>query len=535
MTRISEVLGWPLDELAAAAAAFDLDAEVVVRSADTLTRSLTSAPDWHGTTRDAAGRRARAEAAGMARMELALRGIALRTRVGHGVLVSIRDRLRDRIARAEAEGFAVADNGAVAHPHPSRREDSDFLTERIRELLSSARAADRSLRDQLAEATSLLTGSGDHIPSPTGVVTSPAAAAKAMLSLPPEATAAYWESLTAAQRARLTEVAPGVIGNLDGVPFGDRDRANRVSIARRIGVEKREPGGGDPAVVTRLRELLDPVTDDEGRTVPRRIVTFHADDGRYVEMIGELTPTATGAAVMVPGTGTSLANADASRRRALGLAQSSGAPVFVFVDGELPPDLPAAADADYAERMAPRLVTFMASLDRELDHSAVDLKTTVIGHSYGGSVVGTAEQLGMGADRVVYASSAGTGVLDGPWRNPNPEVSRYSLTPPGDPIHYVQQFAGVVHGGDPDVAPGVTRLDTGYYDGPDHRLVAGRSAHSDYLDDPRSGAMRNIAAVVAGRPTTRYVDRGPDIDTDSDAPYLLSQLRDKVLDLVPFP
>lgn len=44
--------------------------------------------------------------------------------------------------------------------------------------------------------------------------------------------------------------------------------------------------------------------------------------------------------------------------------------------------------------MAPKLVAFGKTLDAEIDAVAPGAKTTYIGHSYGGSVVGTAEQLG---------------------------------------------------------------------------------------------------------------------------------------------
>ena len=99
-------------------------------------------------------------------------------------------------------------------------------------------------------------------------------------------------------------------------------------------------------------------------------------------------------------------------------------------------------------------MAFGKTLDAEIDAVAPGAKTTYIGHSYGGSVVGTAEQLGLRADRVIYASSAGTGALDTGWHNPNKDVERYSLTAPGDPIHYSQQLPSNPHGGDPTPPPG---------------------------------------------------------------------------------
>ena len=157
------------------------------------------------------------------------------------------------------------------------------------------------------------------------------------------------------------------------------------------------------------------------------------------------------------------------------------------------------------------------------------MPTTVVGHSYGGAVVGTAEQLGLRADRVVYASASGTGVGDGEWRNPNPAVQRYSLTPPGDPIQYWQEFGN--HGGDPDDAPGVTRLDSGDYS--DGTPVAGTGAHSGYLDDEGSGALRNLAAVIAGDEPVPYVEQLPDIEPRKDMGDLISGWLSEAVQLVP--
>ena len=47
--------------------------------------------------------------------------------------------------------------------------------------------------------------------------------------------------------------------------------------------------------------------------------------------------------------------------------------------------------------------------------------------------------------------------------------------------------------------PGVTTLDTGYYD--DGRLMAGKAAHADVINAP-SDAWRNIFAVLTGQPYT---------------------------------
>ena len=68
-------------------------------------------------------------------------------------------------------------------------------------------------------------------------------------------------------------------------------------------------------------------------------------------------------------------------------------------------DPAAAADPRYALDMAPRLVAFSEDVARAAGQRPV----TYIGHSYGGSIVGTAERFGLTADRVIYTEAAGAG------------------------------------------------------------------------------------------------------------------------------
>ena len=165
-----------------------------------------------------------------------------------------------------------------------------------------------------------------------------------------------------------------------------------------------------------------------------------------------------------------------------------------FPTGRLAAGVADAADARYALQMAPRLVAFSEDVERR----AGAMPVTYLGHSYGGSILGTAEHFGLTADRVVYVEAAGAGVgVQDPsdWHNRNPAVLRFSITAPGDPIGLVQGIPFGSHGADPDRMPGVIRLDPG------RRLtgapMAGPSSHSDVLNEP-SDAWRNILAVITG-------------------------------------
>jgi pimeloyl-ACP methyl ester carboxylesterase len=149
--------------------------------------------------------------------------------------------------------------------------------------------------------------------------------------------------------------------------------------------------------------------------------------------------------------------------------------------------------------MAPKLAAFSADVDRTVDATGRQVAVTYVGHSYGGSILGTAEALGLTADRTLYLAAAGAGVgVDDPgdWHNRNPHVLRFSMTAPGDLIELVQGLPGGPHGADPDEMPGVIRLATGDYD--DGRAMAGPRAHTDVIDFPASDSWRTILAVITG-------------------------------------
>jgi pimeloyl-ACP methyl ester carboxylesterase len=151
-------------------------------------------------------------------------------------------------------------------------------------------------------------------------------------------------------------------------------------------------------------------------------------------------------------------------------------------------------------------VSFSEDVNRVVDATGRNISVTYVGHSYGGSILGTAEAMGLTADRTVYveAAGAGVGVNDpGDWHNENPYVMRFSMTAPGDWIELLQGMPLNPHGADPDEMAGVIRLATGHYD--DGRAMAGPDTHSDVLNEP-STAWRNILAVMTGQPYSMYVD-----------------------------
>ncbi|HEX3005280.1 MAG TPA: alpha/beta hydrolase [Angustibacter sp.] len=292
------------------------------------------------------------------------------------------------------------------------------------------------------------------------------------------------------------------------------------------------------AVVQRREWLTGSVTlpGADGSVRRRRHQLLHFDprgDGEVVEVLGDLD-RARHVAVFVPGTGSDLQRypgtlarmvpfAAADPRLAVVVWQGADFPDQPFDDGVLPlrEHVVAAAYRDAADRAGPALAADVADLRRSAPAGA---DVTVLGHSYGGPIVGSALAHGLAVDRVVHVSSAGTYA---PVHAGHAQV--FSMTAPDDPIQLAQGHdlddapqhlarisppalapeaaaLGVVlrslvprdqigHGGDPDLAPGVIRLDTGRFDD-SCRLVRG---HSEVFT-PGSTAWRNLLATMTGSP-----------------------------------
>ncbi|MCV7225218.1 alpha/beta hydrolase [Mycolicibacterium komossense] len=369
-------------------------------------------------------------------------------------------------------------------------------------------------------------------------------------------------AMTPAQRQHLIDTMPAQVGNTDGAPWEMRIAANRINIADAILDQRRTIDRPDDDKLRRVlgqaiaAQHLDPASaermwvaahadaglraaaigahdadarrhiafyqgllaevPDPGRREgpasesmrPRQILAFDPARASLVELIGDLH-SATSVGVLVPGLNTTIigsAGTTETARRFVAAGRGSVA-MITYLGGPFPTGGPVtgllnAAEPRFALEMAPRLVAFSEDVERTLAGTETTtgqrIPVTFIGHSYGGSILGTAESLGLTADRTLYveAAGAGVGVHDpGDWHNRNPHVLRFSMTAPGDPIEAVQGFPTGPHGADPDEMPGVIRLDTGHR--LDGTVMSGLAAHSDVLSEP-SDAWRNILGVITG-------------------------------------
>ena len=352
-------------------------------------------------------------------------------------------------------------------------------------------------------------------------------------------------ALPASARRRFALLFPRLAGSLDGLAFADRVAANRVLVTAALDAELERrhavlarlddrENHHDPLdlladEVNRLWDWMDDtppvntfVADFDGdpanaavgsdarvalyRSVlsaDRQVLAFdERGDGVFVELFGAVDPHTRNLAVLVPGTGIDLSSyhqwADLARDFQAGADDLA---VVAWMGDDFPDTLTAAAGGSSAEDAAPRLRDFMAGLD-----IPSTTRSTVLGYSYGGAVVGTAERQGLVADQVLHVESAGAGAgVTGLDDYAGGVGKHYTMTAPGDPIRLFRgiDIGGLGHGGDPDRMPGFLRLPTGCYrpDDPDHpgEPIQGLSAHWDVFSRG-STAWESMRSVMIGRP-----------------------------------
>ena len=556
---VSQVSTWRPQALLELAGAWDDAAGRLQAQADAVDDSVThSSGVFAGSAAGAAREAIGPTAAGLRGVCRALILAAAEARDAADVITRGRDRVLAVVADARDEGCPVGDDGTVAPPSApsvllvacSGGSDSvarTMLDVRAAELTRVLQGALSSLGAADAEAAAAIDAAFDTA-IPGAAPVRPAGLTGSSVGdwphLSQDSINASIAGMSDSERRRLVESRPQEVGNTDGIPWEMRIAANRINIANAILDEHRridlpddvklraavaptlEPADAerlwatlhaDPAMrasavsaydrdarnrIAYYESLLADVPDplDRDRRVPRQILAFDPQRQSFIELSGDLR-RAHALAVLVPGLNTTFegANDDVATARRF-VAGSTGDIAMItylggpFPTGQLAAGVADAADPRYALHMAPRLVAFSEDVDRR----AGSMPVTYLGHSYGGSILGSAEHLGLTADRVIYveAAGAGVGVWDtSDWHNRNPDVLRFSLTAPGDPIGLVQGIPRGPHGADPDGLPGVIPL------APGRRLgggpMGGLSSHSDVLNEP-SDAWRNIVAVITG-------------------------------------
>ncbi|WP_436980639.1 alpha/beta hydrolase [Streptomyces sp. enrichment culture] len=261
----------------------------------------------------------------------------------------------------------------------------------------------------------------------------------------PEENADWWRGLTEAEQDAFLALRPAEIGALDGLPSETRDMANRsvlqmeearlrgeltehLALSRSLG----EPGGmgrgewnerreqlqeqlaGIDAINARFAQSGNP--GDGGEALPEAYLLGFDTEGLGHAIVANGNPDhADHTAIYVPGTGSNLSGAAGDINRMVDLWRSSNAvaggdsvSTITWIGYDAPQDVfPDATQRSYAYDAAPGLSRFTAGM--EAVQGGPDAShTTVIGHSYGSTVVGAAaKEGGIAPDDIIAVGSPG--------------------------------------------------------------------------------------------------------------------------------
>lgn len=226
----------------------------------------------------------------------------------------------------------------------------------------------------------------------------------------PADVAPWWRGLNPAQQDALIACAPGIIGNLGGVAYAARDRANRIVLAQALEEARNSPW--DQSEQVAALEALDRAAT--GNTLASLVL----DRPPLAQVaVGDLD-RASHVSVIVPGMGTTVGNDIESYVRLATHLRNEEDRASELVAGDFsvvawvgyhPPMPDTHATEVFADARAEVGARALArDLDalRENSRECTGFELSVIAHSYGTDVATLALE-GSDADRLVLLGSAG--------------------------------------------------------------------------------------------------------------------------------
>ncbi|MDG4793960.1 alpha/beta hydrolase [Micromonospora sp. WMMD1082] len=441
-------------------------------------------------------------------------------------LVAARARLAAAVALAATAGVLI-DRWGRPHSDPARvpadRAGPTVLqvTTALRNALDLAATADREAADRLGQ----LSGSADagwaarpppHRPAPHA---------------DPHLVHLWWAGLTPAERRWLVVHEPELVGRLDGVPPGARDQANRsllgtrraALLARWERLLARVPRG--PLEVAGLRGTgaalagLDALAARLDAPQPPRAYLLGLEvggEGRAMVALGN-PDRAAGVLTYVPGMTAGLDDVTGELGRAARvldrcaeLAPGEETSAVLWLDYDAPDFLHEAARDGQARAAGDALHRFQEGL--RATHDGPPARQTVLGHSYGSLVVGTAARdHGLAADALVFVGSPGVGVAHATdlgvppgqvWASTAPDDVIRLTRPPGDLARQsllgaspIGAIAGLLAGPGEDRWFGRDPAEPSFGG---RTFPSGRHGHTGYWH-PANPALDGMARIVLGR------------------------------------
>ncbi|TQF04927.1 hypothetical protein E6W39_25200 [Kitasatospora acidiphila] len=355
--------------------------------------------------------------------------------------------LTNAVQRAQQAGLTVGDDGTIQQPPRTGMDHHDPDAEAAYQALDNTRGdiqgrINTALKDAQDASDQGAKALGDLHPdfltqnTPYALDVASGNASNALAEInytgampdgkDPQQNATWWKGLTPDQQQAYISLYPSAVGAMDGLPTVARDEANRLVLDRKIDEARYDTGiaYGSADAQARLnsleniREKLDANSgNDEMHQVYLLGIDPDAHNGRAIVAAGN-PDYAQNTAVFVPGMNTNLAGVpdQVNRMKQLqGVAEQEASPgdktaVISWLGYEAPSDL-AVTSTHNAEAGAADLRRFtqgirVAQSPYECSH------LTVMGHSYGTTVVGAAASAdgGLHADDIIALASPGMDV-----------------------------------------------------------------------------------------------------------------------------
>ncbi|MFE4606803.1 alpha/beta hydrolase [Streptomyces niveus] len=415
--------------------------------------------------------------------------------------------IADRIARAVRSAVEIDGRYASALRKLEAAPGLDVTKAMLKDMAGDASAVRTAAKDYLA----------DNVPSDKS----------------PAERKEWWDGLTEEQRREYLDVAPDLVGNLDGIPALARDEANRNYLPVLIDSLERQGGKEAETMLDGLRGIEEKL--GKSTRVPMYLLGI-GDEGNGRAIVAYGNPdTSKNVSAYVPGLGTKLDGdfAGGTVQRALDTAKGAqvhdpSSASIVWLGYDAPQSLDVMSTGD-AERGAPAYNEFMNGLG--VTNENKDPHLTAIGHSYGSLTVGTAAQQNggiPGADDIILLGSPGVGVdkaedlgvgrdhvyvgaadNDVVTQLPSKQQAGVGFIGAGAGPLGAYLLGDIADQGDDDLyfgkdpasqAFGANRFLVG--DGPHPILdMGGIDAHSEYFTpDKDTVSANNIALIVAGVP-----------------------------------
>lgn len=345
------------------------------------------------------------------------------------------------------------------------------------------------------------------------------ASVSAMMISPPRATVvtSWWSGLPGARQKALLATAPEYVGNLDGVPYAVRDRANRLYLKQSIdSLKARIASGVGRAQLVQSKNHLDTLEQISRSLVTtskepeRQLVTFDpSGEGRAAVAVGNLA-TANYVSYLVPGMFFSVQNAlydwttiaqdlqteqtSWIQRLAKSEATMKGktAATVSWIGYETPDalDIASLSQADSAANYLGNAVEGIRA-----SRAGSEPYLSLVTHSYGSTAAMIElSNHSISVDALAIVGSPGSAVQSASKlavRNDNVFVGEAAWDPIVNTAFY---------GSDPGLASfGARKMDVaGGTDAITHQKLAAAIGHLGYFE-PGTQAMRNLALIGIGQ------------------------------------